>query len=125
MLSLWRAQPYGTVCSDRHVGRVYVDFPPQLVDRRDCLAPPYSVTEDMHGAKAPVKTCYKCKKDGHVRCSSPLCSSFLAVNAGTLQIARDCIEGQEVVEEDNTWGEITDDNPWGGGGGGGTFSEGN
>jgi len=72
---------------------------------RDCLAPPYSVSEDMQGAKAPVKTCYKCKKDGH--------------------IARDCIEGQEVVEEDNTWGEITDDNPWGGGGGGGTFSEGN
>jgi hypothetical protein len=33
----------------------------------DCLAPPYSVTEDMNGAKAPVKTCYKCKTDGHVR----------------------------------------------------------
>jgi hypothetical protein len=59
-------------------------------------------------------------------CTLPLelCSSFLAVNAWNLQIARECIEGQEVVEEDNTWGEATDDNPWGGGGG--TFSvEGN
>ena len=34
---------------------------------RDCLAPPYAVTEDMNGAKPPVKTCYRCKKDGHVR----------------------------------------------------------
>jgi hypothetical protein len=30
-----------------------------------------------------------------------------------LQIARDCPEGREVVEEDNTWGEMQDD-PWGG-----------
>jgi hypothetical protein len=30
-----------------------------------------------------------------------------------LQIARDCPEGREVVEEDNTWGEVQDD-PWGG-----------
>jgi hypothetical protein len=34
---------------------------------RDCLAPPYAVTEDLNGAKAAVKTCYRCKKDGHVR----------------------------------------------------------
>jgi hypothetical protein len=38
----------------------------------DCLAPPYSVTEDMNGAKEPVETCYKCKAPGHVR-SSDLC----------------------------------------------------
>jgi len=62
---------------------------------RDCLAPPYTVTEDMNGAKVPVKTCYKCKADGH--------------------IARDCPEGREPVveDEDNTWGEIPED-PWGG-----------
>ncbi|KAI9464301.1 hypothetical protein F5148DRAFT_982202, partial [Russula earlei] len=60
---------------------------------RDCLAPPYTVTEDMNGAKVPVKTCYKCKTDGH--------------------IARDCPEGREpIVEEDSTWGEIQED-PWG------------
>src|SRR6266702_1280771 len=40
---------------------------------RDCLAPPYAVTEDMNGAKPPVKTCYRCKKDGHVR-FQPICS---------------------------------------------------
>jgi hypothetical protein len=52
-----------------------------------------------------------------------LCSPPFVVNTGNLQIARDCPEGREVVEEDNTWGEITDD-PWGGGSG--TFSaEGN
>jgi hypothetical protein len=35
--------------------------------RSDCLAAPYSVTEDMNGAKEPVETCYKCKAPGHVR----------------------------------------------------------
>lgn len=35
----------------------------------DCLAAPYSVTEDMKGAKEPVETCYKCKAPGHVRSS--------------------------------------------------------
>ena len=34
---------------------------------RDCLAPPYTVSEDLNGAKPPVKTCYRCKEDGHVR----------------------------------------------------------
>ena len=33
---------------------------------RDCLAPPYAVSEDMNGAKPVVKNCYRCKKDGHV-----------------------------------------------------------
>ncbi|KAH9989136.1 hypothetical protein BJV77DRAFT_698764 [Russula vinacea] len=33
---------------------------------RDCLAPPYSVTEDMNGHKEPEETCYKCKAPGHL-----------------------------------------------------------
>jgi len=66
---------------------------------RDCLAPPYSVTEDMNGSKGPeepVETCYKCKAPGH--------------------IARHCPEGREpVVEEDNAWGAELESDPWSGG----------
>lgn len=81
------------------------------------MAPPYSVTEDMNGHKEPEETCYKCKAPGHVR-SSPhwvLLQQLIVA----LQIARDCPEGREPVveEEDNTWGEIQDqDDPWSGGG---------
>jgi hypothetical protein len=38
----------------------------------------------------------------------------LMIHLLRLQIARDCPEGREVVEEDNSWAEIQDD-PWGGG----------
>jgi len=51
-----------------------------LCDPSDCLAPPYSVTEDMNGAKAPVKTCYKCKEDGHVRFALFPLSGLLAAS---------------------------------------------
>jgi hypothetical protein len=80
--------------------------------------------EDMNGAKVPVKTCYKCKTDGHVCFSSLLVFPLLAVQRAytlvLLQIARDCPEGREPVEEeDNAWGEEAqeDNNPWGGGSG--------
>lgn len=51
-----------------------------LRDPSDCLAPPYSVTEDMNGAKTPVKTCYKCKEDGHVRFALFPLSGLLAAS---------------------------------------------
>ncbi|KAH8989743.1 hypothetical protein EDB92DRAFT_1867478 [Lactarius akahatsu] len=54
---------------------------------KDCLAPPYAVTEDMNGAKLPVKTCYRCKKDWPRR--------------------------EPVEEEDTAWGEVQEDDPWG------------
>jgi len=71
----------------------------------------------MNGAKVPVKTCYKCKADGHVRsCVLPLgVTVALTIWPSLSQIARDCPEGREPVveeEEDNTWGEIQED-PWG------------
>lgn len=47
------------------------------------------------------------------------CEYLLFVCAVVLQIARDCPEGREPVveEEDNSWGEIQDqDDPWSGGG---------
>src|SRR5258707_9590987 len=46
-----------------------------LVTCSDCLAPPYSTTEDMNGVKEPVETCYKCKEPGHV-CVSHLRSTM-------------------------------------------------
>ena len=50
-------------------------FLPYFLRCSDCLAAPYSVTEDTKGAKVPVtvETCYKCKEPGHVR-DSHLCS---------------------------------------------------
>jgi hypothetical protein len=55
-----------------HIELISIFF---LLACSDCLAAPYSVTEDMNGAKEPVtvETCYKCKAPGHVR-SSHLCS---------------------------------------------------
>lgn len=81
------------------------------------MAPPYAVTEDMNGAKPVVKTCYRCKKDGHVRLlpiRSRLFFPALTFFFSRLQIAKDCTEGQEPVEvaEDTTWGAVQDD-PWG------------
>jgi len=76
----------------------------------------------MNGAKAPVKTCYKCKTDGHVRFFLSLLGyllgeiAFILVHA-ILQIARDCPEGREPVEEeDNAWGEV-EEGPWASSGG--------
>ena len=49
--------PYGAVRT-----RLHLTFRMQ-----GCL--PYVLTEDMNDAKPPVKTCYRCKKDGYVRLS--------------------------------------------------------
>ena len=76
------------------------------------MVPPHAVTEDMNGAKTSVRTCYKCKKDGHVRCRSVL----MHPRADSMQITRDCTEGHEAVveEEDTAWAEVREgDDPWG------------
>ena len=89
-----------------------------VVAPRDCLAPPYTVSEDLNGAKPPVKTCYRCKEDGHVRLGALGLPAFLFLPVLTflllLQIAKDCTEGREVAEEeeDTAWAEVQDD-PWG------------
>lgn len=73
----------------------------------------------MNGAKVPVKTCYKCKADGHVRSYSsgpPFWSAaYRTSSCALLQIARDCPEGREPVEEEeNAWGDVQE-GPWVGG----------
>jgi len=67
--TIWR----GMWCRRLNVFHLHLFF--ALVTCSDCLAPPYSTTEDMNGVKEPVETCYKCKEPGHV-CVSHLRSTM-------------------------------------------------